>query len=150
MKKTVLLVMALTPLALVSCSPSADESPAPEAADAQDPPTPAEPEIALSELAQKGKRLYLRCRSCHTVEKDGIHLTGPNLHGLIDARAGVKPGYAFSEALVSSDLTWDRQSLDQWIENPIALVPGNKMAFVGLSKKEERDALIAYLEEVTR
>lgn len=104
----------------------------------------------LSELAQKGKRVFLRCQSCHTLAVSDAHLTGPNLHGLFGAKAGVKEGYVFSEALKNSTVTWDHASLDQWIESPQSLVPGNKMAFVGLKSAEDRKSVIQYLEETTR
>ena len=108
------------------------------------------PAVELSELAQKGKRVYLRCQACHRVEVDGPHLVGPNLHGLIGATAGVKEGYVFSERLSGSGLVWDEDTLDQWIEAPQSLVPGTKMAFPGLPKKEDRAAVIQYLKEVTK
>lgn len=106
--------------------------------------------LELTELAQKGERVFLRCQSCHTLGEGEVHLTGPNLHGLFGAKAGTKEGYAFSEALKNSNVTWDRASLNQWIESPQSLIAGNKMAFVGLKSADDREAVIQYLEETTR
>lgn len=106
-------------------------------------------EPVLEGIAKQGKVEFLKCRSCHTINEGDIHLTGPNLHGLIGATAGQKEGYVFSDALVSSELVWTEENLDKWIENPSALVEGNKMVFAGVPDGEDRAALIAYLKVVT-
>ncbi|WP_432201777.1 c-type cytochrome [Erythrobacter sp. W53] len=124
---------------------TSDETEAPQAAQSE-----AIAAVALSELAQKGKQIYLRCQACHTVEQGEPHLVGPNLHGIIGANAGAKEGYTFSPALSGADLVWDEPNLDKWLEAPQQLVPGNKMAFAGLPKEEDRAAVIQYLVEVTQ
>jgi len=101
-------------------------------------------------IMRKGKIAFLRCRSCHTLEKDGAHLTGPNLNGFFGAPAGAKEGYYFSDALIEKNIVWNEETLDAWIENPSAYVPGNRMVFAGLRKPEDREALIAYLIEETK
>ena len=45
---------------------------------------------------------------------------------------------------------WDRETLDRWIENPQAVVPGTKMAFAGIADEQQRAALIQYIAEVTK
>jgi cytochrome c len=64
--------------------------------------------------------------------------------------AGSLPGYSYSAALKSSTLVWDEATLDRWLTNPAALVPGTAMAFAGLPKPEDRAALIAYLKHPAR
>jgi cytochrome c len=108
-----------------------------------------EPDVALSALAERGKRAYLRCRSCHTLAENAPHTIGPNLHGLFGAEAGVKPGYVFSDALIEAGIVWNDQTLDAWLENPQRMVSGNKMAFPGVRSAEDRAALIQYLRETT-
>jgi cytochrome c len=44
-----------------------------------------------------------------------------------------------------SDVTWDAASLDKYVTDPQAFIPGNRMAFAGISDKNQRDDLIAYL-----
>lgn len=111
----------------------------------------AEPDGAPdAEFYRKGKIAFLRCRSCHTLEKDGAHLTGPNLNGFFGASAGSKEGYFFSDALIEKGIIWNEETLDAWIENPSAYIPGNRMVFAGLRKPEDRAALIAYLAEETK
>ena len=94
---------------------------------------------------KRGKVVYLLCRSCHTLEKDEPHLTGPNLHGFFNTTAASREGYIYSDALKESNIYWDNETLDAWIENPAAFLPGNRMAFTGVSKASDRAALIAYI-----
>ncbi|MCC6925536.1 MAG: cytochrome c family protein, partial [Novosphingobium sp.] len=54
-------------------------------------------------------------------------------------------GFTYSPALQGAKLTWDEQTLSAYLENPQAFVKGNKMAFAGLKKPEDRADLIAYL-----
>lgn len=113
-------------------------------------PSTAEPAVELSEVAAKGKAIFLRCRSCHTVKKGAVHLTGPNLYGLFGSTAGEKQGYSYSDALQASDIIWTGDALEQWMIEPREYIPGNKMAFVGLSNESDRKALVEYLEVVTK
>ena len=49
-----------------------------------------------------------------------------------------------------SDVTWDATTLDTYVADPQALIPGNRMAFAGISDKAERDDLIAYLSMASK
>jgi cytochrome c len=101
--------------------------------------------------ADKGKRLYVQCVACHTVEADGKAKVGPNLHGVIGSAAGTRPGFAnYSDALKNSGITWTDDKLDAWLKKPAALVPGTKMVFVGMARDQDRADLIAYLKDATR
>lgn len=107
-------------------------------------------EIPSTGIAAKGKIVFLKCRSCHTLKKGAVHLTGPNLHGFYDAKAGTREGYAYSDVLKSSGVTWNDEAMDAWLEQPTKSIPGTKMVFAGLPKKEDRDAVMAYLREQTQ
>lgn len=87
---------------------------------------------------------YAQCRSCHSVEP-GRNMIGPSLHDIVGKPAAAVPGYAYSNALKASGLTWDAATLDAWLASPAKLVPGNKMVFAGQTNPAKRQEIIDYL-----
>jgi cytochrome c len=96
--------------------------------------------------AKRGEAVYARCLACHAVEYDR---TGPRHCGLIGRRAGTVPGFAYSEAMKRSGITWNAKTLDRFIANPLKTVPGTSMGYDGVKDAKERADLIAYLESVS-
>ncbi|MBS0378972.1 MAG: c-type cytochrome [Proteobacteria bacterium] len=92
----------------------------------------------------RGQSLYQACTSCHSVDENDI---GPKHRGVLGRRAGSIPDYNYSAALKASGLTWDAATLDRWLTNPQALVPGTKM-FFQLPDAQKRADLIAYLGQL--
>jgi cytochrome c len=91
------------------------------------------------------------CRECHEFDK-GDNRLGPTLYGVVGRKAGTVPGFAYSDSLKSSGITWDENLLDQFIANPNALIPGNNMGviFSGLADAGERAKIIAFLKQDTK
>jgi cytochrome c len=110
----------------------------------------AAPAAAQDGDAKRGKMLFLQCAACHTITANAPHKVGPNLHGLIGAQAGQRPGFAASPALAGSGLKWSAETLDTFIASPAKMVPGTKMVFGGMADADRRRDLIAYLTEATR
>jgi cytochrome c len=100
---------------------------------------------------KRGRLLFIQCRACHDLQPSDIEKIGPNLAGLMGRKAAADAAFAYSPALQSaaSKLVWDKATLDRWIEKPAAVVPGNTMAFAGISNPADRAALLAYLEAET-
>jgi cytochrome c len=87
------------------------------------------------------------CRTCHTV-REGDNRLGPNLYRIIGRKVGALPDYGYSSAMKSGDLVWDKPTLDRFMAEPDAVVPGHNMKpFGGVASAEERVSIIEYLEQ---
>ena len=91
----------------------------------------------------RGKTLYQACQACHSIDENDL---GPKHRGVVGRRAGSIEDYSYSAALKSSGLTWDEATLDRWLTNPSALVPGTKM-FFQVGDGQNRADIIAFLKE---
>ena len=89
-----------------------------------------------------GKEIYTRCLACHAL---GYDRTGPRHCGLFGRRAGSVKGFAYSDAMKRSGITWNEKTLDRFLANPLKTVPGTAMGYAGVTDKRERADLIAYL-----
>ncbi len=99
--------------------------------------------------AERGRKLYFQCRACHSLKKGEPHKVGPNLYGIFNAQAARDNGFIYSNVLLNSNLKWSFDNLNDWLEKPYELVPGNKMIFSGIRNKDDRDDLLAYLYKET-
>lgn len=99
--------------------------------------------------AAKGKKVFNKCRTCHNadVEKNKI---GPHLVGLFGRQAGAVEDFRYSDAMKGSGVVWDEETLEDYLEDPKGYIPGNKMAFAGITKESDLEDLLAYLEEATK
>ena len=89
--------------------------------------------------ATKGAKVFKqRCAQCHSVDNDGKHKTGPNLFGLIGRKTGQAAGYSYTQANQNKGITWSRETLWVYLENPAKYIPGTKMVFAGIKKGQER------------
>lgn len=147
-------------LALAACGQNAETPPADSSADAPAP----RPELTDAQKAEilaslpapynegdldNGRRVFARCRSCHTLPEGGRDMTGPNLWGVFGRRAGSREGFRYSEALQNAGFDWDAEQLNGWLTEPRAFLPGNRMAFAGVPDEQDRRDLIAFLKVET-
>ena len=86
---------------------------------------------AQSGDAARGQRVFnLQCKACHTLEKDGASVVGPNLHGVFGRKAGTATGFEFSEAMKKSGIVWDDATIADYNRDPKGKVPDTKMVLV--------------------
>ena len=112
-------------------------------------PALAQEEMSEADLLKRGKRVFVLCRSCHTLESEGRHKVGPNLHGMFGSNAGSKDDFRYSDVVKGSGIVWSAETLEEWLVKPKDFLPGNKMAFAGVRKESDRKALITYLKKET-
>lgn len=112
-------------------------------------PAAAQDEMTEEQLLKRGKRVFVLCRSCHTLEEGGRNKVGPNLHGMFGREAGLAEGFRYSDVVKESGIVWSAETLEEWLVKPKDFLPGNKMAFAGVRKPSDRKALITYLTAET-
>lgn len=103
----------------------------------------------------QGQRVFLACKTCHTLEAGGKDGASPNLNGLFGKKAGtVSKGFNYSPALKAygqaQNKNWDDATLDAYLANPTKAVPGTKMVTRAPADPARRAALIAYLKSSTK
>ena len=96
--------------------------------------------------AAHGATVYHDCMICHSLDRNSI---GPKHRDVFGRKAGSVADYNYSAALKSSNIVWDETTLDQWLSNPQALVPGTKMMY-SVPEPRDRADLIAFLKEKAR
>jgi cytochrome c len=119
--------------------PTGDQKGAPAQ---QDPPI--EQLLAKADV-DRGKTSFNKCVACHTFDKGGRNLVGPNLYGVIGREKGSIAGFNYSAALRKMNGPWTLQELSEFIKNPKAMAPGTNMTFAGISRASERADLLAFL-----
>ena len=127
---------APAPRALAASATNAE--PEPDAAPAQTLPA-----------AEAGRLIFDQCRACHSLSPSQ-NGRGPTLYHLFGRRAGSVVGYAYSPAMKNSAIVWTAGTLDRYLRNPRAFVPGSKMTSPDLKDPRDRKNLLAFLREATR
>ena len=96
-----------------------------------------------------GKKVFKKCKACHTLDKGGKNKVGPNLWGIIERDVATHDGFKYSKAMKDYSGSWSADRLDLFLKKPKAEIKGTKMAFGGLKKEKDRINLIAYLNSMS-
>ena len=95
---------------------------------------------------EKGEKVFNKCKACHVVDKEQNRV-GPHLVGILGRPAGSVEGFKYSDAMQSSDVVWEEETMAAYLKDPKGYIAGNRMVFPGLRKDEEIADLLAYLKE---
>ncbi len=98
--------------------------------------------------AEKGKRVFNKCKSCHAIGEGAKNKVGPILTGIVGAAAGQNADFKYSDALLAKaeeGLVWDEEALAAYLTKPKDFIPGGRMSFAGLRKEDDIANVIAYM-----
>lgn len=93
----------------------------------------------------RGEVSHQKCIACHTFDKGGRNLVGPNLYGIIGREKGAVAGFNYSAGFKKLKGPWTVQELSDFVKNPKLFAPGTSMTFAGIPRPSERADLITYL-----
>jgi cytochrome c len=97
----------------------------------------------------RGEARFQDCAACHKLEA-GANNVGPSLHNIFTRKAGEIADFRYSPAIKRSGIVWTPETLDKFITDPQALVPGNRMPYAGMANASDRADLIAYLTKASQ
>jgi cytochrome c len=95
---------------------------------------------------KRGEELFQkRCAACHSLDKEK---EGPRLRGVFGRKAGTVATFNYSNALKSANVSWNTDSLNQWLADTDRFIPDNDMNMSFKNLKERVD-IIAYLRQLS-
>jgi cytochrome c len=86
-----------------------------------------------------------KCSQCHDGSKDGGNFKGPHLWNVFGRQAATREGFRFSPAMQQVKRRWTYATLDYYLRDTEAAVPGREMNFVGIADDATRANVIGYL-----
>ena len=103
--------------------------------------------LLASASVDKGQKIFKKCSSCHTYNKEGVNKVGPNLWNLINSPKANVEGFAYSKELAEFGGQWGYEELALFLYKPKEYIKGTKMNFSGLKKVQDRANLVLFLRE---
>jgi cytochrome c len=103
--------------------------------------------MAQAQDLAAGEQSFRKCSPCHSVGEDARNKVGPELNGLDGRTSGTAAEYSYSDANKKAAIVWGKDTFADYIKNPMAKVPGTKMAFAGIKNEKEIGDLWAYLAQ---
>jgi cytochrome c len=103
------------------------------------------PDFIAAMDATRGEKVFKKCLSCHNADQGGANGTGPNLWNIVGQPAAQNSDFKYSSAMTGANLTWDYETLNDYLAKPTSFIKGTAMNFIGLKKEEDRAAVIEYM-----
>ena len=101
-----------------------------------------------ADLIAAGQKVFKKCSACHKVGDGAKNASGPHLNGIMGRTMGSVDGFKYSKGFVAAmeeGRVWDDAALAEFLAKPKAYMKGTKMAFSGLKKDKDLEAITAYL-----
>lgn len=105
--------------------------------------------LAQADLDAGARYFERKCSQCHDGVKTGGHAKGPFLWNVFGRKAATIPGFAFSDAMKKSGVTWDFATLDYYLADTERAVPGKAMNFVGITDDKLRAAVVVIVSKLS-
>ncbi len=107
--------------------------------------------LLASANIDKGKQFAQQvCSACHSLDKGGQAIVGPNLYGIVGAPHDHAQGFSYSTALEKfKDKPWTYDALNEWLTDPQHYAPGTKMSYTGIKSDKQRADVIDYLHTLS-
>ena len=102
---------------------------------------------AAAQDVAKGKIVFAQCTICHAIGPDAENKLGPELNGLDGRHSGTAANYDYSDANKNSGIVWNETTFKEYIADPQAKIPGNKMPFAGIKDTQKVNDLWAYIKQ---
>jgi cytochrome c len=88
------------------------------------------------------------CVACHRVEARGPERSAPPLVGIVGAPVAAAPWFGYSPALARKGGIWSRETLDAYLANPVADVPGTIKTLSPVADETTRNAILDALDRL--
>tara|TARA_Y100000590_G_scaffold330069_1_gene374884 strand:- start:3621 stop:4142 length:522 start_codon:yes stop_codon:yes gene_type:complete len=105
--------------------------------------------LIASANVEDGKKVFKKCAACHSINKGGSNKIGPNLWNILGKQSGSVANYKYSKAMTAHQKSWTFEEMNGFLISPKKWIKGTKMSFIGLSKPEDRAAVILYMNKNT-
>jgi cytochrome c len=99
---------------------------------------------AAQENLQAGRDVFRKeCIGCHAF---ACNKRGPKLEGIVGRAAGALDDFPhYSNALKTSGIVWDAETLDRYLADPAAMVSGTTMTWGKVEDTRHRRDVLAFL-----
>ena len=105
--------------------------------------------LLASASVADGEKVFKKCAACHSIAKGGGNKIGPALWGVLGRQAGSVSDYKYSKAMAAHGKKWSFEEINSFLIKPKDWIKGTKMSFAGLKSKNDRVAVILYMNEKT-
>lgn len=137
---------AKPPISIQGVQPAASTGGAPKPAELP----PIAPLLASANVQQGEQFASTVCAACHSFNKGGKPIVGPNLYGVVGGPHDHEAGFDYSPALEKfKGQPWTYDALNHWLENPAEYAPGTRMTFAGIPQAQLRADVIDYLHTLS-